>query len=111
MSEAVRLHLPEQYATQVRELLRQYIPEAEVWAYGSRVRGDCYNASDLDLVARFPPTEKRDVFRLNAIGEAFQESNLPIIVQIVDWNGIPESFREEILARYVVVQAGESGKT
>jgi predicted nucleotidyltransferase len=104
MSETTRLHLPEQYATQVRELLSQYIPEAEVWAYGSRVRGDFYDASDLDLVARFPPTEKRDVFRLNAIGEAFVDSNLPIIVQIVDWDGIPESFREEILAGYVVVQ-------
>ena len=98
------LHLPEKYAAEVRALLRQYIPEAEVWAYGSRVRGDHHEASDLDLVARFPATEKRDVFRLAALQEALSESNLPIIVQIVDWDGIPESFREEIRARYVVVQ-------
>ena len=65
MPEQHTLHLPEKYASQVRALLRQYIPEAEVWAYGSRVRGDHYDASDLDLVARFPATEKRNFFRLS----------------------------------------------
>lgn len=106
MPEQRTLHLPEKYAGQVRELLRQHIPEAEVWAYGSRVRGDYYDSSDLDLVARFPATEKRDIFRMSAIKEAFVESNLPIIVQLVDWERIPESFREEILAGHVVVQKG-----
>ncbi len=106
MPELRTLHLPEKYATQVRALLRQYIPQAEVWAYGSRVCGDHYDASDLDLVARFPPTEQRKPFRLSEIGEAFRESNLPIIVQMVDWDGIPESFRDEILTGYVVVQQG-----
>jgi predicted nucleotidyltransferase len=106
MPEQTTLHLTEKYAAQVRELLRQYIPEADVWAYGSRVRGDHYDASDLDLVARFPPVEKRDVFRLSAIQEAFQESKLPIIVQIVDWDGIPDAFKDEILAGYVVLQVG-----
>ena len=106
MPEQDTLHLPEKYVAQVCALLRQHIPEAEVWAYGSRVRGDHYEASDLDLVARFPATEKRDVFRLSPIIDAFVESNLPIIVQMVDWDGIPESFREEILAGYVVLQKG-----
>ena len=106
MPEQHTLHLPEKYASQVRALLRQYIPEAEVWAYGSRVRGDHYDASDLDLVARFPATEKRNFFRLSDVKDAFVESNLPIIVQIVDWDGIPESFREEILVEYVLFQLG-----
>ena len=56
MPEQRTLHLPEPYAAQVRALLQQHIPEAEVWAYGSRVRGDHYAASDLDLVVRFLPS-------------------------------------------------------
>lgn len=106
MSEMHTLHLQEKYAQQVRELLQLHIPEAAVWAYGSRVRGDYYDASDLDLVVRFPATENRDFFRLTATKEAFVESNLPIIVQMVDWDSIPQSFRDEILAGYVVVQKG-----
>ena len=53
------LHLPEPYAAQVRALLQQHIPEAGVWAYGSRVRGDHYPASDLDLVVCFPSDSPR----------------------------------------------------
>ena len=104
MAELNTLYLPEKYAVQVRKLLEKYIPEATVWAYGSRVRGDHYEASDLDLVARFPAEKKRDIFRLGVVREAFVESHVPIIVQIVDWDEIPESFKQEILAGYVVVQ-------
>ena len=104
MAELSTLYLPEKYAVQVRTLLEKHIPEATVWAYGSRVRGDHYEASDLDLVARFPAEKKCDVFRLGVVREAFVESHVPIIVQIVDWDEIPESFKEEILAGYVVVQ-------
>ncbi|WP_420834929.1 nucleotidyltransferase domain-containing protein [Serpentinimonas raichei] len=43
----------------MRALLQQHIPEAGVWAYGSRVRGDHYPASDLDLVVCFPSDSPR----------------------------------------------------
>lgn len=103
MSERSTLHLPDKYLQEVKRLLREHIPQAEVWAYGSRVHGDFHDASDLDLVARFPPSNKRDIFRLSHLQEAFIECNLPIIVQIVDWDDIPESFKDEIVAGYVVV--------
>ena len=38
----------------VRHLLAVHLPDAEVWAYGSRVQGTCHEGSDLDLVARNP---------------------------------------------------------
>lgn len=104
MSEQKTLHLPDKYLAQVKSLLRQHIPQAEVWAYGSRVRGDFHDASDLDLVARFPASVKNDIFRLSTLQEAFTESDLPIIVQIVDWDGIPESFKDEIVSEYFSVQ-------
>jgi len=36
------------------DLLDQYIPSVEAWAYGSRVNGEAHDASDLDLV--LPPS-------------------------------------------------------
>ncbi len=108
MASSKTLHLPEPYLRQVRDILGARLPEVEVWAYGSRVRGDHYDASDLDLAARFPAAvgALERFSRMDAAKEAFVESNLPIIVQVLDWDAIPQSFRDEILTGYVVVQEG-----
>lgn len=104
--DSSQLQLPSRYLTMVRDILQQYLPEAEVWAYGSRVNGDHYDASDLDLVVRQPDNLSSRQTRLADAVEAFSESNLPIIVQVVDWARIPAAFHQEIEAKYVVVQAG-----
>lgn len=94
------IHLPERYRQMVLGELRRHVPEAEVWAYGSRVRGDFHEASDLDLVIRFPvPLDASQSFsRLENLRAALSESRLPIFVQVVDWDRISESFRNEIRA-------------
>jgi len=97
------LHLPPVYLKMVRDILRAHLPDAEIWAYGSRVNGDFYEASDLDLVARQPDDLTRRQTRLYEAIEAFSESNLPIIVQIVDWASIPAEFRNEIIANHAVI--------
>lgn len=106
MPNSASLHLPEPWLRAVRDILRASLPEAEVWAYGSRVNGDHYDASDLDLVVRFPDVVdgSRRYALLDAAKTAFIESNLPIIVQIIDWDAIPQRFRDEIQAGYVVVR-------
>ncbi|MBU1618678.1 MAG: nucleotidyltransferase domain-containing protein [Gammaproteobacteria bacterium] len=105
------LALPAKYLSQVLNILQTQLPHAEIWAYGSRVNGDHYDASDLDLVVRQPDDLSRRQEHLWEVTEAFVESDLPIIVQLVDWAGIPESFRAEIAARYVVLQAApETGR-
>lgn len=98
------IHLPPRYLAMVQTLLRQYLPQAEVWAYGSRVRGDCHDTSDLDLVVRNPADLTRALTNLADVADAFSESNLPIMVQIVDWAKIPAAFHDEILAGYVVLK-------
>ena len=50
--ETSKLHLPGRYLQMVQAILQTHLPNAEVWAYGSRVNGDYYEASDLDLVVR-----------------------------------------------------------
>ncbi|MEQ1601059.1 MAG: nucleotidyltransferase domain-containing protein [Methylophilaceae bacterium] len=104
MIESPRLHLPEAYLQMVQDILRTHLPKAEVWAYGSRVNGDFYDASDLDLVVRQPDDLHQRQTNLGAVKEAFTESNLPIMVQLVDWASIPQAFHAEILAKYVVLQ-------
>jgi uncharacterized protein len=98
------LALPERYRDMLLPLLRQHVPNAEVWAYGSRVNGDSYDASDLDLVARNPQDLSKSTAGIIDLQDALIASDLPIQVQVVDWARIPESFRDEIEAAYVVVQ-------
>ena len=61
-------------------------------------------------MARFPATAQRDVLRLSALTDALTESNLPILVQVLDWDAIPASFRDEIRACRVLVQHGSPGQ-
>ena len=102
--ETSKLHLPERYLQMVQAILQTHLPNAEVWAYGSRVNGDYYEASDLDLVVRQPEDLSRQQINLDEVIDAFSESNLPIIVQLVDWARIPASFHDEIMAKYALIQ-------
>ncbi len=100
-----RLSLPSRYRRMVEALLSKHVPEAEVWAYGSRVNGESHEGSDLDLVVRSPSLESLGTEFLDLI-EAVRESNIPILVQAHDWAGLPKRFHQEIERDYVVVQEG-----
>lgn len=90
----------------VRRLLATHLPESEVWAYGSRVTGQAYDASDLDLVVRNPLDPAHPQKSLAELREAFSESDLPILVDVFDWARLPEDFRKEIERAHVVVWSG-----
>lgn len=97
--------LPEHFGP-LRELLARHVPEAEVWAYGSRVSGTGHEGSDLDLVLRHPQDLKLDVENWVELKEALQESRLPMLVEIHLWSRLPAAFHDEIERQYVVLQEG-----
>ena len=85
-------------------LLKEHVPEVEVWAYGSRVNGQSHDASDLDLVLRGPSLEKIPSLQLADLKEAFTESNIPFFVEARDWARLPESFHIEIESNFAELQ-------
>jgi len=101
----LKLDLPPAYLHALRDLLAAHTPDAEVWAYGSRVNGQAHDGSDLDLVLRNPDQLDAPQKNLRRLRAALAESNLPILVEILDWARIPESFRREIQREHVVVAA------
>lgn len=75
----------------VRRILREHVPDREVRAFGSRVTRTAKPFSDFDLVvmgANPLPTTT-----LAALTDAFDESDLPFKVDIVDWAATGEAFR------------------
>lgn len=87
---------------EVESLLKHYLPNTEVWAYGSRVKFTAKPSSDLDLVAFACQKQRMAIYDLN---EAYEESNLPFRVDLFVWDEIPDQFHKNIEAKHVVLQA------
>ena len=100
-----RLTLPSRYRRQVEDIVREHVPYAEVWAYGSRVNGTSHEASDLDLVLRGPELKPIPTADIQAVREAFEQSNIPILIDAYDWARLPGSFHQEIQRNYVSIMA------
>ncbi len=96
-----KIHLQPRDREEIIALLQEHVPEAEVWAYGSRVNGQSHDASDLDLVLRGPGLEEIPTDQLANLREAFTGSNIPFLVEARDWARLPESFHKEIERKYI----------
>ena len=99
-----RLDLPDGWRHQIEALLAEHVPEAEVWAYGSRVTGKSHAASDLDMVLRGPNLGRTPTSQLSDLRDALDDSNIPILVQFHDWPSLPPSFHPEIERQYVRIR-------
>lgn len=84
----------------LKDILKSYCPDAEIWAYGSRLNGDAHSGSDLDLVVKNFNSKDKYLYELK---ELFSESNIPFIVDIHEFDKLPKSFQDEILKKYIVI--------
>lgn len=84
----------------IKNIIKNLYPTAVVWAYGSRLKGNCHEGSDLDLViVDFGVPEGS----IELVREAFRESDIPILIDIRYWQDLPISFQEEIKKSYIVI--------
>ena len=105
MIDAIDLN-PNHLAT-VEAILAEHVPECEVRAFGSRAAWTARDYSDLDLaIVGQRPLDWRTLGRLK---EAFEESSLPMRVDVLDWHTISESFREVIRRDYAILQNRATG--
>ena len=79
------------HTTAVEPLVAQ---GAHVFAFGSRARGDHQKFSDLDLC--FRSAHEIDDTLIPVIRAALEDSALPIKVDLVNWDDLPESFKSNI---------------
>ena len=93
---------------EVRRILNQCIPELEVWAFGSRVKGAAKPYSDLDLAVI--SEEPLSLATMGELCDRLDDSDLTIEVDVVDWAAADQSFRKIILRDKVVVQKGRGAQ-
>lgn len=106
MVKPVRLQLSDNEWQQVNAILQRYLPNNEVWAFGSRVKGNAKPYSDLDLAII---SDTPLPLALHAeIAEAFSDSDLPWKVDLVDWATTSERFRQVIAEQKLVLKTSTS---
>ncbi|MEA2791261.1 MAG: type restriction enzyme subunit [Acetobacteraceae bacterium] len=88
----------------VRDILRKYIPDYEVWAFGSRTKGTSRRYSDLDLAIITDAPLSLQV--RGDMAEDFSESDLPFRVDILDWATTQDYFRRIVEQDRIILQPG-----
>ncbi|MCX7115563.1 MAG: nucleotidyltransferase domain-containing protein [Gammaproteobacteria bacterium] len=97
------LNLDPLYLAEIKKIIKQVAPSATIWAYGSRISGQNHDTSDLDLVLRHSTQLTQSSPELLPLKQAFQNSMLPILIDIADWATLPAHFQKEIERNHVVV--------
>ena len=79
----------------VWRVLAELLPtSAQIWVFGSRATGRARRYSDLDLV--IDAGRRLTLDETAMLREAFEESDLPYRVDLVDWQAIDDRFRRLI---------------
>ena len=99
---AQQLGLEQRHMQIVMDLLARHVPERTVYAFGSRTFGHARRYSDLALaIAGEKPLRATEHYDLV---DAFDESMLPIEVDVLDLNDVEEGFRKRIEPDFVLLQ-------
>ncbi|MDO8207348.1 MAG: nucleotidyltransferase domain-containing protein [Gallionella sp.] len=88
----------------VSRILKAVVPDSEVWAFGSRVQARAKPYSDLDLALLAGQPLSLETRAM--LTEAFEESDLPFKVDVVDLSAASPGFCAIIESRHLVVQSG-----
>ena len=74
----------------IANIIAPFKDKYKFFAYGSRVKGNFRELSDLDIMIK--GKNPIEVFELEEIKENFDNSNLSYVVNLVDYFSISESF-------------------
>ncbi len=87
----------------VKAILARLVSHCEVRAFGSRVTGRARKFSDLDLLILCP--QHQPVSAWGELRQAFDDSDLPFSVDLLDAQTLNDNFRRHIYAQYIVLQS------
>jgi predicted nucleotidyltransferase len=102
MTSSAQIDLPRDQRRVVLDILVAHLPRGSVaWVFGSRATGRARPLSDLDLA--IDAGRRLTLDEIASLVEAFTESDLPYNVDVVDWHGIDQRFRQMIMAERAVL--------
>ena len=94
--------LTEAQARTVRAIIDSVLPDAEVWVFGSRATGHARPFSDLDLLLTQP--HSLSWLQRADLRDAFEASELPFRVDVVEAEGLSGGVEARVLAERVLLR-------
>jgi predicted nucleotidyltransferase len=91
-------------------IFKNIVTPVEIWAYGSRVNNTAHDTSDLDLVIRTQNLKPYPFDEYILLKEKITESNIPILIDLKDWNSLPNLFHNEIIKQYELIYSNLNTK-
>jgi len=93
------LHIEKRHFKILQSILSKY--PYHFYAYGSRVKGTAWKFSDLDICYQ----EDIPTNIVCQIKEEFEQSNLPFIVELVNWKNMRPAFQKAIKKDLLLISA------
>ncbi len=94
--------------TMLLNILKQDIrANVEVRVFGSRVNGRAHSGSDLDLVLCSKDKRPLDADEFMRFKDSIKKSNIPFLVDVLDWNRIPDYFQDNINQQYEILKEND----
>lgn len=97
------INLEPHYLILVKKILNKYVPNYSVCLFGSRISENIKPYSDIDLVIM--NTENLPISTMARMSNAFEESDLPYKVDILEWSLLDKNFQKNIQNHLVLAQA------
>jgi predicted nucleotidyltransferase len=97
------MQLQDKHRAELEQIFESIDLPIEILAFGSRVTGGSHEGSDLDLVIRTNDLSPVASAIFTQLIETIRDSNIPFLVQLIDWAKIPESFHVNINKNYEVI--------
>jgi predicted nucleotidyltransferase len=103
--DPLQLGLSEQDFQIVCEILDAHVPDRPVYIFGSRAKGKARRRSDIDLA--IGGNEPLTLQQRGLINLDFEESDLPVTVDVLDLNAIESDFRGRIARDFIQIRQSE----
>lgn len=100
----MKLHIEQRHLDMIMQIIEQY--DYSFFAFGSRVTGKNKKFSDLDLFY-LDEIPNKVILELE---EAFEESDIPFTIDLVNFNKCDSDFQDIMLRNYVSIYESSKSK-
>lgn len=90
------MQLEQEHADIIRSVIQKHCPSAQVTLFGSRAKNTASATSDIDIAIN--TNASIPLKKLTLINSELNESDIPYLVDIIDWNRVSKEFQKNIIA-------------